>query len=299
MSSPTVFECAESNFRTGFFLFSEEVLQDFKEMQASSNPLIKSKDDSLVSGVSLSCGDFFHKRVPTTPNFQILNSRINNLPLPRRPIKENAPELVSRIIPISKQFSCIPKPADFEIPGVEGFEVYSKLVNDLEITINPKELGFIPSSFWPEGSFLLRDVISDYFMKECGPDSRFSHKLFNALQKVLRDPFYSCFFGVEWLNENVLSVNGPLFGTILGINHYEEELFGSYGQLSIHGFVQQSETEALGCVDVSQIEGIDFVSVRIFIHNNGVFTQSATEHDIITARWSRRRYSKSGSHPKF
>lgn len=294
--SPTVTSFAESNFGCGLFKFSDEVLQEFKDSKSSTNPFFTSTDDSTISTISTNCTNAFHRRVPTAPSFSFLNSINTIIPLSRRPIKQNPPEIIKESLLTANQFSCIPKPEDYCVPIKEAFEVYSELVNDLDVMINPKELGFIPSSFWPDGQFLLRDVVSDYFMKECGPYSRFSHKLFNALQKVRYDPFYSCFFGVEWLNETALLVNGPLFGTILGMDDYEEMLFGSYGQLAIHGFVQQSEADVLSCVDASQLEGVDFNTVRIFVHNNGIFTRSSTEQDIISARWSRRKYSKSGIH---
>lgn len=294
--SPTVTSCTSIDFKSSLFTFSDDVQKELDSIKSSTNPFFTSMDDSPITSISSSDTNVFHRRVPTAPSFSFLNSANSNLPLSRRPIQQKPPEMIKDSFIITKQFSCIPKPADFTVPIKEGQEVYSQLVNDLEIMINPKELGFIPSSFWPEGQFLLRDLVTDYFMKECGPDSRFSHKLFNALQKVQHDPFYSCFFGVEWLNENALLVNGPLFGTILGMKDYEEELFGSYGQLAIHGFVSQNESEALSFVDSSQLEGVDFVTIRIYVHNNGVFTQSSTEHDIISARWSRRKYSKSGPH---
>ena len=94
--------------------------------------------------------------------------------------------------------------------------------------------------------------------------------------------YYYYFIWVERLIETVLLVNGPLFTIVLGMNKDESELFGSMGQLSIHGFIEQNEDQALSCVDASQLENVNYTTTRIFVHNTRIFTQSATEHDILS-----------------
>ena len=290
--SPTLNAAYDSHYLSSLFIFSDEVKQELKTFPKNST-ILSADDmdaDPGISGRRIRC----HKRVPTAPNFSFLTNFQGNVPIIRRPIKPLSPNIYqpSPIIN-AKEFVVIPKTSNFQIDPPEEFQVFSELVNDLDITLNPRELGFIPTAYWPEGPFLLRDLISDYFQQPCGPETRFSHKLFNALQKVLKDPFYSTFFGVEWLNETVLLVVGPLFGFILGMENFETELFGPIGQLALHGFIELNETQALTCVDSSQLENVDFISTKLFLHNAGIFTKSSTQEDIISARWSRKRYRSS------
>ena len=291
--SPTYNSSYNPNILQSLFIFSDEVNEELKTKLENSQ--ITSVDDNdakfVIPGGILDC----HRRVPTAPNFSFLSNQSSNIPIIRRPIQPLSPDIYNPPPVPANEFTVHPKKENFKIDAPPEFEVFYELVNDLDISINPRNLGFIPTRYWPEGNFLIRDLVSDYFQQPCSSNSRFSHKLFNALQKVNSDPFYSTFFGVEWLNETVLLINGPLFSFILGYNNYETELFGQGGQMDIHGFVELNQEQALSCVDESQLENVDFNTTRIFIHNAAIFTKSSTQDDIVNARWSRKKRYRSAS----
>ena len=291
--SPTFNSSYNPDFFGSLFIFSDDVKEELSSKMQNSH--LASFDDN-DAGFGIGGGRVEgHRRVPTAPNFSFLSNQSTNIPIIRRPIKPLSPDIYKQPPMQTNEFTVQPKPSDYRIDAPQEFDVFYELVNDLDISINPKNLGFIPNRFWPEGDFLIRDLVSDYFQQPCGSYSRFSHKLFNALQKVNVDPFYATFFGVEWLNETALSVNGPLFGFILGYDNYETELFGQGGQLDIHGFVEMNQEQALSCVDASQLENIDFITTRVFIHNTALFTRSSSPDDIVNARWSRKKRYRSSS----
>ena len=270
------------------YIFSDEA---WEEMKLCAKRRVSSTDDIAIDPRVSFPGMRVHRSIPTAPNFIMGSSDSSNFTFSRI----NTNQLIQDDIPIGPishphQFEVSPKSPLFSLPPLEDYEVYSTIINEPNVTINPKSFGFIPDSFWPEGSFSVRDLVFDYFRSPCGPYSRFSHKLYNILLKVNTDPFFSMFFGTEWLNETVLFIDGPLLGYILGLDNYEKELFGPLGQLSSHGFVEQSEHDALCCVDRSQLENVDFRKTRIFVHNAGIFTKSASAEDILNARWIRKRY---------
>lgn len=268
---------------TPLFIFSEDTLKDIPEL--ADSPFF-GFDDSSASSVEAPVMPY-HRSTPTAP-ILIRLSPEDNVPLFKRPIQPIANEK-KHTIHNPDTFEPVPKPDGFCIQPCEYSELFSTLVNDPKVCLEPLRLGFIPQKYWEDEKIMMRDLIADYFRGMPNVNARFSHKLYNALQIVKNDPFYSLFFGVEWLNDTVLRVNGPLFACILGFDDYKTSIFGKNGQLAIHGFIELDERSALAYCDISELADIDFQQIRILLHSDGIFTAHATENDILNCRWARAR----------
>ncbi|EAY20898.1 hypothetical protein TVAG_437240 [Trichomonas vaginalis G3] len=281
--SPTVSDHQIKN-SAPLFIFSEEVQDETDELYGNNTFFcLDDNDTDSFSSPSIN----FHRRTPTAPNLIHLttNEKSTILKRPIQPIFENN----DNISLFPESFQPTPKPEDFCVSPCEASEEFSSLVNDKNITFSPRELGFIPRRFWPNERILLRDLVTDYFRADPSPNSRFSHKLYNALQIVKKDPFYFLLFGVEWMNETVLKVNGPLFSCVLGLQNYKYNLFSQNGQMSIHGFIELNEKDALAYCNAETLQDIDFNDFRLFLHKDGIFNANSNENDILSCRWARAK----------
>ena len=166
------------------------------------------------------------------------------------------------------------------------------ICSDDAVKFNPVRLGFIPTKFWNEDKdWTFGQLVEDFFQKKNNANSRFSHKLYNALKISTSDPFYAVYIGVEWLTERVLKVDKWVFARLLGIKTIDGSLFHQQGNFPSHGFVELSQVEARRLVAEEDLADVDYENVRLLVHQPGIFTRDCTEQDIERCKWvgARRR----------
>jgi hypothetical protein len=182
-----------------------------------------------------------------------------------------------------------PAPPDLGDVDVE----FAQICADRAVRFNPHHLGFIPSNFWPDQNYSFGDLVTDFFQKKNNSNSRFSHKLYNALKIADEDPFYVTFLGIEWVTDHVLKIDKKIFARLLGIKTIDGSLFHQQGNFPSHGFVELNEAAAREAVSEADLEGVDYENVRLFTHRPGIFIRGCTEEAIDRCKWisSRKRVS--------
>lgn len=160
------------------------------------------------------------------------------------------------------------------------------ICNDDQVRFNPVKLGFIPGKFWSQDKdWTFGQLVSDFFQKKNNANSRFSHKLYNALKISTSDPFYAVYIGVEWVNERVLKIDKRIFARLLGIKTIDGSLFHQQGNFPSHGFTELTEKQAIAEVPPEALKNVDYETVRLLIHQPGIFTRDCTEEDIERCKW--------------
>jgi hypothetical protein len=129
----------------------------------------------------------------------------------------------------------------------------------------------------------------NFFQKKSNSNSRFSHKLYNALKIADERPSYVGFLGVEWISQTVLKVDKRAFARLLGIRIIDGSLFHQQGNFPSHGFVQLPETVARETLSEADLEGVDNDNVRLLTHQSGVFIRGCTEDAIDSCKWVNSR----------
>jgi len=162
---------------------------------------------------------------------------------------------------------------------------FATLCSDAAVKFNPHKIGFIPTSFWPDRDFTFGELVSDFFQRKNNANSRFSHKLFNALCISNHDPFYAEFLGVEWITPKILRVDKRVFARLLGIKTIDGSLFHQQGNFPSHGFIELDPIEAANHLSSQELQGVDFEGVRLLTHQPGIFVKGCTESVLEGCKW--------------
>jgi len=234
-----------------------------------------------------------------------LNKRKHRVSMPIRPLVPLSPppmttEQTSPCNPSSKieleQEVFAPRhsrqksaPMNTQVLFTDDDSGFNSMCRDPMITYNPSSLGFIPSKYWPNQEFPFGIIVEDFFRRKNNPNTRFSHKLYNALKMVEMDPFFAPILGVEWITERVLKVNARVFGRLLGIKTVKGSLFHSQGNFPSHGFVELSSVEAPKILDPSLLKNVDYEEIRLLVHLSGEFVKGCKESDIENCRWNAKK----------
>ncbi|KAH0785310.1 hypothetical protein GPJ56_010721 [Histomonas meleagridis] len=166
---------------------------------------------------------------------------------------------------------------------------FNSICSDQGVKFNPHRLGFIPHSYWQDKEMTFGELVREFFQRKNNANSRFYHKLYNALKIVEDDPFYIDFIGIEWVNEKVLKVDKFVFARLLGIKTIDGSLFHQQGNFPSHGFVELGSQEASEYVDKSELNGVDFDKVRLLVHQSGIFIKGCDEDTIENCKWKSSR----------
>jgi hypothetical protein len=179
-----------------------------------------------------------------------------------------------------------PKFNEESLPFDSCYKTFFMLYNNKSFFINPKKLDFLPSHFWPDQSISFYNIVEDFFRRKNHINSRFTHKLYNALKLNQLGEIYKDVSGVEWISPEILKVNKIGFARLLGITSIEGSLFHKQGNFSTHGFVElglDDLREAFGEARAKElIRNSDY---RYLKHSLGLFTESVTEEDINNCKW--------------
>jgi hypothetical protein len=185
--------------------------------------------------------------------------------------------------PIHARQHSLPEPST-SIPLQSDIE-FAQVCADASITFNPARLGFIPGRFWQNKDLTFGQLVHDFFQRKNNANSRFAHKLFNALRITIEDSFYVEFIGVEWITDRVLRIDKKIFGRLLGIKIIDGSLFHQQGNFPSHGFIELSEKNAHEWGPPEILTGVDFDNVRLLVHKDGIITKGCTEADIEECKW--------------
>jgi hypothetical protein len=224
------------------------------------------------------------------------------LPLPRRvassrgpplPVQCNIPALRAAPFLIGKvqlsameQFQPHPrqrpaKPWTSATPSaIRSDQLFADVCKNPSATLNPASLGFIPVFFWPNREFPFGDLVYDFFQRKNNVNSRFLHKLYNALRISTISVTWAELVGVQWQAPFVIRVNKGQFARLLGIQTIEGSLFHQQGNFRTHGFVELNREQMKTYCPNMDISQIDFDDVRLLIHQPGIFVRSCTEQQL-------------------
>lgn len=162
-------------------------------------------------------------------------------------------------------------------PTIEKFEA---AMADNSLIINPKKMGFIPSSFWADKDILFSEIVSDFFQRKNNSNCRFIHKLYNALKMVEYDSKFIPIVGIQWISDSVLRINRIVIAKLLRIKAIEGSLFHQQGNFPSHGFVE------LDPADVRKIfPDFDFSIDRLLTHKERIFIKGCTEEEVLKCKW--------------
>ena len=128
-------------------------------------------------------------------------------------------------------------------------------------------------------------LVTEFFHRKNSSNSRFSHKLYNALQISKNYPQYIKYLGVTWVTQTVLKVNKITFGRLLNIKTIDGSLFHQQGNFPTHGFVEIESREAASFVDPADLADVDFENIRLLRHGAGKIYRDCTEGEIEGCKW--------------
>lgn len=229
----------------------------------------------------------WHKRFTSSPgNMNELLRMAGRRPLDANSLRGLNLQLLVPVMANHARQSSVPVPMTTAAQQNDSDQEFRAFCADDQVRFNPVKLGFIPSKFWNEDrEWTFGQLVSDFFQKKNNANSRFSHKLYNALKISTSDQFYAVYIGVEWVNERVLKVDKRVFARLLGIKTIDGSLFHQQGNFPSHGFIELNEADARRLVPPDDMEGVDFENVRLLVHQPGIFTRDCTEEDIERCKW--------------
>lgn len=213
---------------------------------------------------------------------------VHQLPVAQSTWEFNGPAAVSPTIRRPSYTRVLPR-AEFHHDDSEFIAARC----DPSLRFNPRQIGFIPVTLWDDQDRTFGEVVAEFFQRKNNANSRFSHKLFNALRLSEWNPIYRPLVGVFWLNQTILRVDKWAFARLLGIKSIDGSLFHQQGNFPSHGFFEIGAGDVQKwCPPELDLTGVDFENVRLLIHTESLFKQGCTESDIETCRWANAKGGK-------
>ena len=188
-----------------------------------------------------------------------------------------------------------PRPYRKPVPPIitcpEDLQFYT-LCQDASVRINPHKIGFIPEAFWPDAEFSFGDFVYDFFQRKNNVNSRFPHKLFNALCISINVPMLKPFMGVKWVSDTTLQVDKREFARLLGIKSIDGSLFHQQGNFPTHGFVELTLEEIRTNLGENILQSFNAENTKFLQHQYGAFVRSSTQAEIEQCKWVSARIRK-------
>jgi hypothetical protein len=186
--------------------------------------------------------------------------------------------------------SLAPRPAVIGAISGTTDDEFAAACGDASLVLNPRKLGFIPTTFWGDADTTFGQCVADFFQRKNCAACRFSHKLFNALRLSELGGSYPRLTGVLWLNDMILRVDKVTFARLLGIKSIDGSLFHQQGNFPSHGFFEIGSGDQRRFVPPGiDLTDVDFENVRLLIHPRRQFKKGCTAKDIQQCRWANRR----------
>lgn len=226
--------------------------------------------------------DFFHRRTISSPLIQLTPSQHPYSPQVSLPGVQTtlsfSPSRISRLL----------APVDTQARAQEDATFMSS-IHDTTLVLNPHALSFIPYTLWQERTYSFGELVTDFFQRKNHASCRFSYKLYNALKLSAINDKFAFLVGVRWLNEQIIRVDKRAFARLLGIKSIDGSLFHQQGNFPSHGFIEVSAEDVPKiCPDVD-LTGVDYDTVRLLYHGDGIFLRSAQEADLANCKWASSR----------
>jgi hypothetical protein len=187
----------------------------------------------------------------------------------------------------SAQARSVPELA--EVPGDESDADFQTACGNANLDFAPEALGFLPSQGWKESTVTFGTLVDSFFRRKGSARTRFLHKLFNALRITEADPAYFNLVGVRWVTERIIRVDKVKFARLLGLRTPDGALFHRQGNFPSHGFAELTPSEARAVLSAEDCAGVDFDTVRLFVHRQGNFFKGCGEEIEKLCRWENRR----------
>jgi hypothetical protein len=162
---------------------------------------------------------------------------------------------------------------------------FESMCRDTLVKFNPRKLGFVPLSHWEDTEVTFGGLVASHFQQKSGRNTRFFHKLYNALKMSELDRFYSEYLGVEWVTDRLIKIDKKKFARLLGIHAIDGSLFHRQGNFPSHGFREIGPEEAKEMVPADELAMVDYDNVRLLIHAPGNFVRGSTPQDFDQCRW--------------
>jgi hypothetical protein len=144
---------------------------------------------------------------------------------------------------------------------------------------------------WFDEDVTFGDLVTNFFQKRASSNTRFVHKLYNALQIAADDPFYAEYVGAEWVNDVVIKIEKRIFARLLGVRLIDATFFNQQGTFPAHGFVDLSHENAINYLaetDWLALDGLDYDEVRLLMHSPGIFVRNCGEEALRSMKMAAR-----------
>ena len=163
---------------------------------------------------------------------------------------------------------------------------FEEVCMDPRVVINPKRLGFIPSSSWTSEAVTFGMLVTTFFRRRNSMHCKFPYKLFNALRLSEHCPEFVDHLGVQWVTDAIFRVHRHNFARLIGVKTIEGGLFHQQGNFPSHGFVELPFAESDALSREHGMGPCDLSVVRFVHHVNELFTRFSTEAILDQCKWS-------------
>ena len=215
--------------------------------------------------------------VMVTPDWQTRFDHFQNLQRMKADRMTQSHALMLGTMMYQNQYQRQMKPEP-RVPDTE--HLFEEAIKDPSLVFDPARLGVIPTQAWPEGEPTFGSLVTEFFQKRNSSNCRFIHKLFNALQIAKAAPNLCRVLGVEWIAHNILRVDKYAFARLLKIRTIDGSLFHQQGNFPSHGFVELNETQAREMLTQEDLADVDYESVRLLMHKDGLFNRESQARDV-------------------
>jgi hypothetical protein len=164
---------------------------------------------------------------------------------------------------------------------------FEEVCADPTLTVNPTQLGFIPSDAWHGEEVPFGVLVVSFFRKRNSMHCKFPFKLVNALLLTEKEPTFFPWVGIRWVTDTVLFVEKLIFAKLLGIRTIDGSFFHQQGNFPSHGFLELSFQEAQEIAFETGLGEVDSTNMRFLKHATGALTRKTTELDIHQLKWIR------------
>lgn len=179
-----------------------------------------------------------------------------------------------------------PLPPVLDTNGPDSNFIFNGALTNNDLQIDPADLNLIPNGYWISTGMSFSDLVTKFFRRKNNPNTRFPHKLFNALLIVESMPDMWNLIGVKWVTDTVFLCDKYIFGRLLGIQSFDGGLFHMQGNFPSHGFRELLPEEVQQCQGVD-LANIDFDRLRLLKHTvEDAFTRNSDEETVIALKWS-------------
>lgn len=163
---------------------------------------------------------------------------------------------------------------------------FLEALEDKSLRFSQKIYGFYPKCHFTKDSYCFSELVNNFFHRKNNSNCRFSHKLFNALKIVEKNPNLFYLFGVKWITNNVFKVDKFIFGRLLGVTSIDGSLFHQQGNFRSHSFVELKKEEINQLRKVTDdLSDVDFIRVKVLKHQYGNFNKESDDVTVTNCKW--------------